>query len=87
MREKLERDIYNREEIVDGSYIEKAPDRWQQTASYRAENERDQELVDEINFVLEYFRPQPSSWPVWAYAALGAIVAIVLVLATLAILR
>ena len=87
LREKLERDIYNRDELVESRYITDAADRWQQTASYRTENERDQELVDEINFVLDYFRPQASPWTVRAYFILIAVSIVVMALAAVAFVR
>lgn len=83
----LERDIFNRIEYLESTYARDAPDRWQQANSYHAENERDQEIVDEIDWVLEYFRPNASSWPGWAYVVLGAVAAVVVVFALLALVK
>ena len=87
IRERLERDIYNRSEIMDGQFLNDSPDRWQQANSYHAENERDQQTVDEIDWVLDYFRPTASPWPAWAWLVFGGVAAVALVLAILALVR
>lgn len=87
IKNNLERQIHERTEFLDSGYARELEDRWQQANSYLAENERDQETIDEIDFILDYFRPTALGWPAWAYIVLGAGVSAVLVLATLAVVR
>lgn len=87
IKDRLERDIYNRSELLDGPFLRDAQDRWQQANAYHAENERDQETVDEIDFVLDYFRQSASPWTVRAYFVFVALAAVVMVLAAFAFTR
>ena len=85
LKSELEHDIYNRTRYTDTAYAKESADRWQEALSRQEENKLDQGIVDEINFVLDFFRPPVSQWPRWAYFTLGAVATTVLVLAALAL--
>lgn len=87
IRNQLERDIYIRTEIIEGVSIKDAPDRWNQTASYHAENERDQETIDEIDYILDRHRAQAPVWSSGAHFVLVAFAVVVMVLGTMAFAR
>lgn len=85
IKRDLEGDIYNRTKYADTTYAKQSADRWQEALANQEENRLDQGAVDEINFVLDYFRPRSREWPPWAYVAFGAGMFAVLVLAALAL--
>lgn len=83
----LERGIYDNDVQIRLTRSGREPDREQAIENYYFENAERQEEVDEIRYVLDHLAQPHAAWSAVLKAAFIVFVAVVLLIATLAIVR